>query len=48
MLFRSGRAVLEKHGAEIAALHAEQFGRLDRAEFRTLAALLEKLRGADE
>ena len=44
----AGRAVLEQHGAAIAALHAEQFRRLDRAEFRTFVALLEKLRGGAE
>ena len=43
----AGRAVLDRHGAAIAALHAEQFGRLDREQFRTLVALLEQLRGAD-
>jgi DNA-binding MarR family transcriptional regulator len=43
-----GRAVLEKHGAAIAALHAEQFRRLDREEFRTLVALLRKLRGGGD
>ena len=42
-----GRAVLERHGAAIAALHAAQFRRLDREEFRTLVALLERLRGED-
>ena len=40
-----GLAVLEKHGAAIAALHAEQFRRLGAGEFRTLVALLEKLHG---
>jgi DNA-binding MarR family transcriptional regulator len=43
----AGLAVLEKHGAEIAALHAEQFSRLDQNEFRTLVGLLEKLHGGD-
>ena len=43
----AGLAVLEKHGAEIAALHAEQFSRLDKAEFRTLGELLEKLRDGE-
>ena len=38
-----GLAVLGKHGAEIAALHAEQFGGLGADEFRTLVGLLEKL-----
>jgi len=42
-----GLAVLEKHGATIAALHAEQFSRLDADEFDTLGALLEKLHGGD-
>ena len=44
----AGHAVLEKHGAAIAALHAAQFGRLDREQFRTLVALLEQLRGGGE
>jgi DNA-binding MarR family transcriptional regulator len=44
----TGRAVLEKHGAAIAAFHAEQFSRLDREEFRTFVALLETLRGRGE
>ena len=42
-----GRAVLARHGAAIAALHAKQFSRLDREEFRTLVSLLEKLRGGE-
>ena len=43
-----GLAVLAKLGESIAALHAEQFRRLDRQEFRTLVSLLERLRGEDE
>jgi len=42
-----GLAVLEKHGAAIAALHAEQFSGLDANEFRTLVSLLEKLHDED-
>ena len=36
-----GRAVLDKLGAGIAALHARQFEHLSRDEFRTLVSLLE-------
>jgi DNA-binding MarR family transcriptional regulator len=36
-----GRAVLDKLGASIAALHARQFEHLTRDEFRTLVSLLE-------
>ena len=42
-----GLAVLAKHGAAIAALHAAQFRRLNADELRTLAELLEKLRGGE-
>jgi DNA-binding MarR family transcriptional regulator len=40
-----GLAVLEQHGAAIAALHAAQFSRLSADEFRTFVGLLEKLDG---
>jgi DNA-binding MarR family transcriptional regulator len=36
-----GRAVLDKLGESIAALHARQFEHLSREEFRTLLSLLE-------
>ena len=36
-----GRAVLDKLGESIAALHARQFDHLSRDEFRTLLSLLE-------
>ena len=36
-----GRAVLDKLGESIAALHARQFEHLSRDEFRTLVSLLE-------
>lgn len=43
-----GLAVLDRLGESIAALHAQQFRRLGRQEFRTLVALLEQLRGEGE
>lgn len=43
-----GLAVLDGLGESIAALHAEQFQRLTRLEFRTLVSLLEQLRGEGE